>query len=321
MRGSLFTALGAALLMTACGEAWVPEEKAGEAKSSGEGATVGVDAAPLGPLGDNVTPLAYRLDLSLDPDLETYAGNVSIDINVAEATSHIWIHGKDLTVSMIYAELGDGTRVDGAYEEVDVTGVAKVDFESVLPAGAMKLNAVYEGVFANTPAGIYRTEEGGDYYAASQLQAIDARRVFPGFDDPRFKTPYDITITTKPGDHAVTVSPEISAATLAGGSVRHVFATTKPIPAYLLAFAIGPYDIVEWAPIPANDVRAEPLPLRGLASKGKGDRLDYALQNTVDMIEMLEDYFRHALPIRQARHHCAAGLFRRGNGKCRRHYV
>ncbi len=293
MRGSIISALGAAFLLAACGDSGSGGEST---QAPTDSAPAIEDAAPLGKLGSNVTPLAYKLDLTLDPDLETYSGNVSIDINVAQDTSRIWLHGKDLTVSTFYAELSDGARIDASYEEVDVTGVAKLDFAEALPAGAAILHARYTATFQNAPDGIYRTEEGGDYYAASQLESISARKIFPGFDEPRFKTTFDMTITAKAGDIVVTVAPEASSETLDNGAVRHVFETTDPIPTYLHAFMVGPYDINEWAPIPANSVRSEPLPLRGLAPKGKGDRMDYALENTGAMVQLLEEYFDTPYP-------------------------
>ncbi len=293
MKGLIFTALAAALLLTACGQGGV-KEKTAAAPTENDSASS--DAAPLGKLGSNVTPSAYRLNLALDPDLDTYFGNVAIDVMLGHETSRIWLHGKDLDVAEFYAELADGTRIDATYEEVDVTGVAKLDFASALPAGDATLHATYSTRFKNAPDGIYRTEEGGDYYAASQLESISARKVFPGFDEPRFKTPFDITITAKTGDIVATVAPEVSAEVLENGAVRHVFQTTKPIPTYLHAFMVGPYDINEWTPIAANSVRADPLPLRGLAPKGKGDQMDYALENTGAMIQWLEEYFDTPYP-------------------------
>ena len=79
------------------------------------------------------------------------------------------------------------------------------------------------------------------------------------------------------------------------GKVRHVFADTKPLPTYLLAFAVGPLDVVTGL-IPANAVRSTPLPFRGVAAKGKGDRLRYAVTHTPAIVAALETYFGQAYP-------------------------
>ena len=301
MRRSIIAVFGAALFLAGCGEGRNANQDAqapaaGDETTTDEGAAASDDAAPLGKLSTDVTPVAYRLDLSLDPDLETYKGVVAIDVDLAHETSRIWLHGNNLVVNEFSAQIGDGAYISATYEQVDVTGVAKLDFASPLPAGRLTLHASYSATFQNAPDGIYRTEEGGDYYAASQLESISARKIFPGFDEPRFKTPFDLTVTTKASDIAATVAPEVSSEVLDDGSVRHVFETTDPIPTYLLAFMIGPYDVVEWAPIPANSVRSEPLPLRGLAPKGKGERFDYALENTGAMVQLLEEYFDTPYP-------------------------
>ena len=74
------------------------------------------------------------------------------------------------------------------------------------------------------------------------------------------------------------------------------FATTKPLPTYLIAFAVGDLDVVEWQPLPATDIRPRPLPLRGIAAKGKGDQLDYALEGTNAIVTALESYFGTPYP-------------------------
>ncbi|MEZ5914986.1 MAG: M1 family metallopeptidase [Parvularculaceae bacterium] len=186
-------------------------------------------------------------------------------------------------------------RVDATYAEVDVTGVARLDFESALPKGRVTLNASYSAKFSSSPAGLYNAQQGDDHYAATQFESISARKAFPGFDEPRFKTPFDVTITTRAEDVAISAAPEMSAQETDGG-VRHVFETTAPLPTYLLSFIVGPYDIVEWTPVPASAVRSTPLPLRGAAPKGKGGELEYALKNAVDMVEMFEDYFDKPYP-------------------------
>lgn len=43
--------------------------------------------------------------------------------------------------------------------------------------------------------GIYKIEFGGKPYVMTQMEAISARQSFPSFDEPRFKTPFNIRLT------------------------------------------------------------------------------------------------------------------------------
>src|SRR3546814_2066008 len=56
-----------------------------------------------------------------------------------------------------------------------------------------------------------------------------------------------------------------------------LFPYTPLFRSYLIAFAVGPFDVVEGA-IPPTPQRAEPLPLRIVATKGQKDKLTYALR-------------------------------------------
>ncbi|MCZ7684644.1 MAG: M1 family aminopeptidase [Sandaracinaceae bacterium] len=60
--------------------------------------------------------------------------------------------------------------------------------------------------------------------------------------------------------------------------------------------AVGPLDVVEHAAIPANAVRDRPLPLRGVAARGRGARLAYALEHTGALLAYLEEYFGTPYP-------------------------
>ncbi|HHQ15199.1 MAG TPA: M1 family peptidase, partial [Chromatiales bacterium] len=75
------------------------------------------------------------------------------------------------------------------------------------------------------------------------------------------------------------------------GLKRVDFRTTKPLPTYLIALAVGPLDVVDWVDLPANAVRDRPLPLRGVATAGKGGQLEFALENTDPIVRYLENYF------------------------------
>ena len=50
--------------------------------------------------------------------------------------------------------------------------------------------------------GLYRVQERGAWYAFTQFEPIDARRAFPCFDEPGFKTPFDVTLTVPAGSVA-----------------------------------------------------------------------------------------------------------------------
>jgi len=272
-----------------------PADAAGTTDGAATAATPG--AVPLGRLGDEVVPIGYRLQLVIDPDGPSFQGNAEIDVDVAHPISAVWLHGKDLEMNRVTAVSGD-TQLDGRYEQLDVTGVARVSFARPLAAGRATLRFDYSAPFATVPDGLYRAEEGGDEYAATQLESISARKVFPGFDEPRFKTPFDIAVTAKTVHTVVTSTPEIDSEDVGIGMTRHVFQTTEPLPTYLLAFAVGPYDVNEWQDIPPNDVRRSPLPLRGIAVRGRAQRLDYALAHTAGIVQLLELYFAvpHAFP-------------------------
>jgi len=88
------------------------------------------------------------------------------------------------------------------------------------------------------------------------MEAISARYAFPGFDEPRFKTPFDITLTV-PKDEAVVANtlPKHEETSADGKWKTVTYATTKPLPTYLVAFAVGPWDIVDGGPMPPNSVR------------------------------------------------------------------
>ena len=253
------------------------------------------DGYPRGLLPDGVTPTRYSLELAIDPRQAGFTGTADIAVTIAEPTRSIWMHGLDLTQVEARVEAG-GRTVVATYVPVDTTtGVVRLDLGEEV-AGPATLHFAYHGTYREGSEGLFLIEAGGRRYVFSQLQAIDARRVFPSFDQPGFKTPFDLTIITTEGDVAITNTPLASTEELGDGRTRQRFDSTLPLPTYLLAFAVGPLDVVEAPAVPANEIRSWPLPLRGVATRGNGPRLAYALANTADMVERLERYFGMAFP-------------------------
>ncbi|HEY0116567.1 MAG TPA: M1 family metallopeptidase, partial [Allosphingosinicella sp.] len=240
-------------------------------------------------LPDTARPTAYRLDLTIDPSQERFSGTAEIDVELRERTQSIFLHGRGLNVSRVTVRQGRGVEAQARWTQVNPLGVARVEFPQPIAPGRLTLRIDYDAPFEATAQGLYRTEVGGAHYAWTQFEPVEARSAFPGFDEPRFKTPYTVTITAPQGSRAITNGADAGSAP-AGNLVRHRFATTPAIPSYLVAFAVGPFDMLEGI-LPANSVRRTPLVQRVFATRGNLERMRYALEETPRIIQLLEEYF------------------------------
>ena len=262
-------------------------------------ATPSTGEAPVGQLGNAVVPIRYRLELKIDPTSDTFSGAVDIDVMVNEPRSGIWLHGKNLEVKEAWLTDSQSNRVDATYEDHLESGVALMALTRSVEPGPATLHFRYNGTFNESTNALYKVMRGEESYAATQFESIAARQVFPGFDEPGFKVPFDLTIIAKEGDVAITTTPEASVEPAGDGLVKHVFETTRPMPTYLLAFAVGPYDLVDYGMIPPNSIRDREVHLRGITAKGLGSRMEYALKNTDGILSVLEEYFGTPYPYKK----------------------
>lgn len=252
---------------------------------------------PRGQLPRNVLPTHYDLSLRIDPRADSFDGEVRIQVRIAEATKRFWMHGRDLDISsaMFRAE---GSKQDVALKTavVDVSGVLQVDAEQSLPAGNGELRFQYHAAFDAQLESTYKVKVDGESYVMTQMEAIGARKSFPCFDEPAFKTPWDVQLTVPRADQAVANTRLLSSAKQRDGWKRLRFATTEALPTYLLAYAVGPWDIVDAPALPPSAQRKFALPFRGIAVKGRGKEMAYALETTPAIVTALEEYFGSAYP-------------------------
>ena len=254
------------------------------------------ELVPTGRLPSDTRPLGYRLELEIDPAQPRFAGRVEIEVELDRVRTVVWLHALDLAVSSAYAELEDGRRIAVAVENADSTGVAALRPSEAIGPGRARLVLVWDAAFAPGLRGLYRVERGDDAYAFTQLEPIDARRVFPGFDEPAFKVPFDVSLVVPADVTAIGNTPEEETQTLEHGRVRRVLARTPPLPTYLMAWAVGPLDVVSAPPISPGAVRAHTVPLRGVAPRGRGGELAFALAATPAILEAIETYTGSAYP-------------------------
>ncbi len=251
---------------------------------------VSEDPAPTLRLPTHTRPTAEAIELHVDPTQDRFTGAVDLAVTLDEPRRVIWLHGHGLHVTRATVTPDGGAAQDAAWKQNDEDGTSSLTVLAAIPAGKAKLHVEYDAALGVRPEGLYKVTEAGTPYAFTQFESTWARMAFPCFDEPGIKIPFDVTLVVPSGDEAIANTREIERKA-DGASVRVRFATTVPLPSYLVAFAVGPLDVVPAADVPPNPVRKRLLPLRGIAPKGHGKDMLYALQHAGEILSVLEQIF------------------------------
>ncbi len=235
-------------------------------------------------LPDGFTPTRYAVDLRLDPASKVFHGEIDIDAELAAPVSMIWLDADQLTIT---AATADGI----AAEVVDHDGFVGLRLATDAPSGAIRLHLSYDGEVATQDTyGVFVEHDSGTPYLFTQMEPLGARKVFPCVDEPWSKVPWTVSITAPKDQVAVGNAPEASRDEHDDGSVTTTFAETAPLPTYLLAFAVGPFEIVD-----AGTTR-NGAPIRIVAFHGRGAETKWAAEVTPKIVEILEDWFGTPYP-------------------------
>ena len=239
--------------------------------------------APTFRLPGDVSPTAYKLELAIDPTAERVDGAIAIDAQVVRSTKTVWLHAApELTIKR--------ARVDGR----DVVPVRNDEFLGLPVAherGAIKIAIEFAAPIDHQRSrGIYAEREGNESYAYTFFEATDARRAFPCFDEPAFKVPWTLSFVVAK-EHVALSNARVVRETAMGAKKRVELAQSKPLPSYLVAFVVGPFDVVDGGT--AGRVKT---PIRFVLPKGRSGELAWATQITPRVVAALEDYFDMPYP-------------------------
>ncbi len=241
-------------------------------------------------LGNDVRPAAQSLDLTIVPGRAAFTGTSTIDVEVQEPTRTIWLNANAITVAK--AEVTSGGSSQPATVVPGGTDFLGLEFARAVPRGRSTLRLEYSGKISDSDsAGVFQGKDGDDLYVFTQFEAILARRAFPCFDEPGFKNPWRLTVHVKKEHMALANTNAISETDEPGGMKKVVFAPTPPLPSYLVAFAVGPFEIVD-----GGLAGLKKTPIRIVTPRGKTREARYAAEVTGPILERLEDYFGRPYP-------------------------
>ena len=242
-------------------------------------------------------PRAYRARLALGA--HRFTGHIEITGDLSEAVALIWLHGVGLVVTDARAVHGDVViPLEASPPRADqLLGLLS---ETALAAGRWTISLDYEGPIhdqespvatpnglsmVDPPAlGVFRRVVGSASYVFTQSEPIYARWIFPCIDEPDRKVPWQLTLDVDKDLVAASNTQIVRESELDPAHKRVEFAETAPLPSYVIAFAVGPFDIIDARPAKKG------TPIRILALHGHAAAIASALRLAPQILDRLETW-------------------------------
>jgi aminopeptidase N len=237
-------------------------------------------------LPGDVRPTRYALDLTIVPEQPPAAGRVHIAAEVVRPARIVWLHASGLAIA--HAEL-DGAPARVIAGDSDVIGVT---LDRPLAPGRLAIDLAFTApIDRERSRAIYSEREGGDAYVYTYFEPLDARRAFPCFDEPGYKVPWQLTFHVR-ADHVALGNAPVERETPEPGGMKRVeLAETRPLPSYLVAFVVGPFELID-----GGTAGRVGTPIRFVIPRGRAGELGYAREVTPRVVAALEDYFDMPYP-------------------------
>lgn len=239
-------------------------------------------------LQKSIVPSHYSI--FIEPDLinESFSGNEEISISVLETTKSIKINSIGLVIGNVKLtgniEL-NSTKIEEDKKHETIT----IHFKSLIDPGDYNLKIQFSGKLDNSLRGFYlskyRDNQGIEHkIGTTQFESTDARRAFPCFDEPEFKSVFSISLKLDQSLMAISNSPIESEITNSEGKKTIIFKDTIKMSTYLVAFIIGPFEESETAEV--NNV-----PIKIISVKGKRHLSKYALNCGKFFLDYFNNYY------------------------------
>jgi aminopeptidase N len=234
-------------------------------------------------LPSTVVPDNYTLWFAPDLQKDIFRGRETINVQLTVPASAITLHAAEIDFREVRVEAGGRTQ-DARVTLDEKTETATFTVPQQIPAGPAVIHVTYTGILNDKLRGFYRSEANGRKYAVTQMEATDARRAFPSFDEPIYKATFEISLMIDSADTAISNGAQVS--DMPGpepGKHTLQFARTKKMSTYLVAMIVG--DFV------CRGGNADGTPLRICSTPDKRALTGYALEAAEQQLRFYNEYF------------------------------
>lgn len=247
----------------------------------------------------HLIPLHY--DLYLHPNLNTglFTGRVRIDIEALDVAEYFLVHVKNLTVTDTKLMQGDVViPLDSAFEYHE-NEFWVVTPSSPAKAGNYSLHLEFDGSLVIGITGFYKSvykNKNGDEVpiATSKFQPTDARKAFPCFDEPSFKSTFTVTLV-RPSEGYIALSnmpvQNESMNLPSAGLTEAMFEKSVPMVTYLACFIVCDFEFEE------KLTSIHGTKFRVYATPAQKHRVAYALDIGANITDYFTDYFTVPYPL------------------------
>jgi puromycin-sensitive aminopeptidase len=235
----------------------------------------------------DVRPTDYHIALRVDPIGERFAGEATIRLELGRARTAIELHAAALRVARVTWTAGtasDARPARALLKRHPDRETVEVRLPARARAGSGTLRLRFSGALQRGLRGLYGASADGRSYAFTQLEAADARRFFPCFDEPTFKARFTFRVTADGANAIVSNMPIAREREETDGSRTVEFEPTPPLSTYLCALAVGPLEC-------SSPRHVGPTPVRVWHVPGKGHLTATALEAAAEALARLERYF------------------------------
>uniref|UniRef100_A0A669BWU9 Aminopeptidase n=1 Tax=Oreochromis niloticus TaxID=8128 RepID=A0A669BWU9_ORENI len=263
-------------------------------------------------LPKNLVPETYNVTLwpRLTPDPTTglyiFLGNSVVDFECVEDTDLILIHSNKLNYTKSGNRLArlmpvssvEAPAIKSSWFQ-DVTQYLVLELDGTLKKGhKYRLYTEFIGELADDLGGFYRSEYMEDgkkkVMATTQMQATDARKSFPCFDEPAMKAYFYITLIHDRGTTALSNGKAIETTEInldGQDLLKTVFERTEKMSTYLLAFIVSDYDYI------GNSIDGVEIRIFARKSAIAAGQGQYALSKTGPILKFFEQYYDSKYPL------------------------